>query len=170
VIIKANAGFVPQRKEPHPMTTKSAKIYYTHTDEAPALATVSFLPIIESFASPAGVGFERRDISLAGRILAGFPEQLTAEQRQSDDLAFLGDLANTPDANIVKLPNISASVPQLLAAIKELQSHGYKVPDFPEAPQTDAEKEIKARYSKVLGSASTPSCAKAIPTGASPPR
>ncbi len=138
------------------MTAKSVKIYYTHTDEAPALATVSLLPIIQSFSAPAGIEFERRDISLAGRILANFPEQLTPEQRKSDDLAFLGDLANTPEANIVKLPNISASVPQLTAAIKELQSHGYKVPDFPVEPKTDAEKEIKARYAKILGSAVNP--------------
>ncbi|NLI77852.1 MAG: NADP-dependent isocitrate dehydrogenase [Candidatus Riflebacteria bacterium] len=138
------------------MTTQSVKIYYTHTDEAPALATVSLLPIIKTFTSPAGIEFERRDISLAGRILAAFPENLTPAQRQSDDLAFLGKMATTPEANIIKLPNISASVPQLTAAIKELQDHGYKVPDYPAEPKTDQEKEIKARYGKVLGSAVNP--------------
>ncbi len=138
------------------MTTQSVKIYYTHTDEAPALATASLLPIIKAFTSPAGIEFERRDISLAGRILAAFPEYLEPGQRQSDDLAFLGKLATTPEANIIKLPNISASVPQLTAAIKELQDHGYKVPDYPAEPKTDQEKEIKARYGKVLGSAVNP--------------
>lgn len=138
------------------MTTQAPKIYYTKTDEAPALATVSLLPIIEAFAKPAGIEFELRDISLAGRILAAFPEHLTPEQRRSDDLAFLGKMATTPDANIIKLPNISASVPQLTAAIKELQDKGFKVPDYPAEPKTEAEKDIKARYGKVLGSAVNP--------------
>ena len=138
------------------MTTHEPRIYYTKTDEAPALATVSLLPIIESFVAPAGIKVELRDISLAGRILASFPDHLSAEQRQSDDLAFLGDLANRPEANIVKLPNISASLPQLTAAIKELQDQGFKVPDYPVEPKNEKETEIKARYAKVLGSAVNP--------------
>src|SRR5688572_25624228 len=136
------------------MTT--ATIIYTHTDEAPALATYSLLPIIQAFTRAAGIVVETRDISLAGRILAGFPESLPHERRQPDDLAELGELAKTPEANIIKLPNISASVPQLQAAIKELQSQGYKVPDYPESPKDEAEKQIKARYAKVLGSAVNP--------------
>ncbi len=136
------------------MTT--SKIIYTLTDEAPALATYSLLPIIEAFTKAAGVAVETRDISLAGRIIANFPDKLTAVQQQSDALAELGELAKTPQANIIKLPNISASIPQLQAAIKELQSQGYAVPDYPEEPQNDAEKVIKARYAKVLGSAVNP--------------
>ncbi|PRY10345.1 isocitrate dehydrogenase [Pontibacter ummariensis] len=138
------------------MTTKSANIVYTITDEAPALATRSFLPIVKTFTQAAGIDVETRDISLAGRILATFPENLTEEQKQSDDLAYLGELAKTPEANIIKLPNISASVPQLTAAIKELQTQGYKVPDYPADPKNEAEKEVKARYAKVLGSAVNP--------------
>ncbi|MFT6985566.1 MAG: isocitrate dehydrogenase [Psychromonas sp.] len=138
------------------MTDKSAKIIYTQTDEAPALATHSLLPIVNAFTKAADIVVETRDISLASRIIANFPEQLTAEQRLPDALSELGDLANTPEANIIKLPNVSASVPQLHAAIKELQAHGYALPDFPENPQTDAEKEVKARYAKVLGSAVNP--------------
>ncbi len=138
------------------MTTPTSKIIYTETDEAPALATYSLLPVIEAFTKAAGVAVETRDISLAGRIIANFPDQLTAEQQQSDALAELGELAKTPQANIIKLPNISASIPQLQAAIKELQSQGYAVPDYPEEPQNDAEKVIKARYAKVLGSAVNP--------------
>ncbi|RAU82147.1 NADP-dependent isocitrate dehydrogenase [Pontibacter arcticus] len=138
------------------MTTKTAKIVYTITDEAPALATHSFLPIVKTFTKAAGIEVETRDISLAGRILATFPENLTEEQKQNDDLAYLGDLAKTPEANIIKLPNISASIPQLTAAIKELQAQGYKIPDYPADPQNDAEKETKARYAKVLGSAVNP--------------
>jgi isocitrate dehydrogenase len=138
------------------MTTKATKIIYTKTDEAPMLATYSFLPIINAFSKAAGVTVELRDISLAGRILALFPEYLTAEQKQSDDLGELGELAKTPEANIIKLPNISASVPQLKAAIKELQSQGYKLPDYPEDPKDDKEKDIKARYDKVKGSAVNP--------------
>jgi isocitrate dehydrogenase len=134
----------------------TAKIIYTITDEAPALATYSLLPIVQGFTHAAGVAVETRDISLAGRILAAFPEQLTPGQRQSDDLAELGELAKTPEANIIKLPNISASIPQLKAAIKELQQQGYAVPDYPEDPATDAEKTIKARFAKVLGSAVNP--------------
>jgi len=109
----------------------TAKIIYTYTDEAPALATYSLLPIIQAFTRAAGIVVETRDISLAGRILANFPEHLPADRRQADDLAELGELAKTPEANIIKLPNISASVPQLQAAIKELQGQGYKVPDYP---------------------------------------
>jgi len=132
------------------------KIIYTETDEAPALATYSLLPIVQAFTRVAGVDVETRDISLAGRIIANFPEHLKDEQKQSDALAGLGELAKTPDANIIKLPNISASVPQLNEAIKELQSLGYDVPDFPESPNNDAEQEIKNRYAKVLGSAVNP--------------
>jgi len=136
------------------MTTP--KILYTLTDEAPMLATHSLLPIVQAFTSAAGIAVETRDISLAGRILANFPELLTEAQRISDQLSELGELTLQPEANIIKLPNISASVPQLKAAIRELQSQGYQVPDFPEAPQNEAEQEIKARYGKVLGSAVNP--------------
>jgi len=131
-------------------------IIYTKTDEAPALATYSLLPIVQAFTKHAGIAVETRDISLAGRILAVFPEFLTAAQRIGDHLAELGALTLKPEANIIKLPNISASVPQLKEAIAELQSHGYAVPDYPEAPKTDAEKDIKARYDKVKGSAVNP--------------
>ncbi|WP_309384588.1 NADP-dependent isocitrate dehydrogenase [Cerasicoccus frondis] len=131
-------------------------IIYTKTDEAPALATYSFLPIIEAYAKPAGVNFETRDISLAGRVLAVFPEFLTEEQRIGDHLAELGAMTLTPEANIIKLPNISASVPQLNAVIKELQEKGYKLPDYPATASTDEEKDIKARYDKVKGSAVNP--------------
>jgi isocitrate dehydrogenase len=135
---------------------KADKIIYTKTDEAPMLATYSFLPIINAFSKAAGVTVELRDISLAGRVIAVFPEYLTPEQRQPDALAELGELAKTPEANIIKLPNISASVPQLVATIKELQKQGYKLPDYPENPKDDKEKEIKARYDKVKGSAVNP--------------
>jgi isocitrate dehydrogenase len=138
------------------MTTKTSKIIYTRVDEAPGLATYSLLPIVKAFAEPAGINIETRDISLAGRIIAKFPEFLTDEQRISDDLEYLGELAKTPEANIIKLPNISASMPQLKAAIKELQGKGYKLPDYPENPKTDAEKDIKSRYDKVKGSAVNP--------------
>ena len=136
------------------MPTRS-KIIYTFTDEAPALATYSLLPIIEAFTAPADIAVETRDISLAGRILASFPEQLGAKA-VADHLAELGALAVTPEANIIKLPNISASVPQLQAAIKELQAQGFDIPDYPESVTTDAEKDVKARYSKVMGSAVNP--------------
>ena len=132
-----------------------SKIIYTFTDEAPALATYSLLPIIEAFTAPADIAVETRDISLAGRILASFPEQLGAKA-VADHLAELGALAVTPEANIIKLPNISASVPQLQAAIKELQAQGFDIPDYPETVTTDADKEVKARYSKVMGSAVNP--------------
>jgi isocitrate dehydrogenase len=132
------------------------KIIYTHTDEAPALATQSLLPIVEAFAAPAGVELELRDISLAGRILAHFPDRLRPEQQVADALAELGALATTPEANIIKLPNVSASVPQLKAAIAELREHGYDLPDYPENPATDEEREIRARYDKVKGSAVNP--------------
>lgn len=131
-------------------------IIYTITDEAPALATYSLLPIIKSFTHSSGIQIETRDISLAGRILATFPDYLTTEQRIADDLAELGQMATTPDANIIKLPNISASVPQLKAAIKELQQQGYALPDYPEAPSNDTEKDVKARYDKIKGSAVNP--------------
>jgi isocitrate dehydrogenase len=135
---------------------KADKIIYTKTDEAPMLATYSFLPIINAFTKAAGVTVELRDISLAGRVLAMFPEYLTPEQKQPDALSELGELAKTPEANIIKLPNISASIPQLVATIKELQSQGYKLPDYPENPKDDREKDIKARYDKVKGSAVNP--------------
>jgi len=138
------------------MTTKASKIIYTKTDEAPMLATYSFLPIINAFSKAVGVSVELRDISLAGRILAVFPEYLTPQQKQADALSELGELAKTPEANIIKLPNISASLPQLNAAIKELQTQGYKLPEYPEDPKDDKEKEIKARYDKVKGSAVNP--------------
>jgi len=134
----------------------SAKIIYTITDEAPALATHSFLPIVKAFTEAAGIGVETRDISLASRIITNFSDSLSGEQRQSDALAELGELAKTPAANIIKLPNISASIPQLNAAISELQYLGYALPDYPEEPRTDEERDAKARYSKVLGSAVNP--------------
>lgn len=132
------------------------KVIYTYTDEAPALATHSFLPVIEAYAGKAGIDVETRDISLAGRILAQFPDRLTDAQRVPDALAELGELAKTPEANIIKLPNISASIPQLKAAIKELQAAGYAVPDYPENPQTDEEKAARAAYDAVKGSAVNP--------------
>ncbi|MFG3114908.1 NADP-dependent isocitrate dehydrogenase [Streptomyces sp. NPDC048197] len=131
-------------------------IIYTHTDEAPALATYSFLPVIQAYASQAGVNVETRDISLAGRIIASFPERLQEGQRIEDALAELGRLAKTPEANIIKLPNISASIPQLKAAIAELQDQGYALPDYPDDPKTDEERDIRARYDKVKGSAVNP--------------
>ena len=134
----------------------SAKIIYTITDEAPALATRSFLPIIKAFTAAADIDVETRNISLAARIITAFPEGLSAEQQQSDALAELGELAKTPEANIIKLPNISASIPQLHAAIAELQSQGYEVPAYPEEPDSDAEREVQGRYAKVLGSAVNP--------------
>ncbi|TCD18128.1 NADP-dependent isocitrate dehydrogenase [Pseudomonas sp. IC_126] len=137
------------------MSTRS-KIIYTFTDEAPALATYSLLPIVEAFAASADISVETRDISLAGRILAAFADQLDADKRIDDDLAKLAVLATQPEANIIKLPNISASVPQLRNAIAELQAQGYNVPNLPEDPQTDEEQEVRARYSKVLGSAVNP--------------
>ena len=137
-------------------TEAEATIVYTRTDEAPLLATYSFLPIIQAFTAPAGVRVEARDISLAGRIIAQFPDRLTEQQRQPDALAELGELAKTPQANIIKLPNISASVPQLKAAIAELQSQGYALPDYPDSPQTDEDRDVRARYDKVKGSAVNP--------------
>ncbi|MFD5544572.1 NADP-dependent isocitrate dehydrogenase [Streptomyces sp. NPDC127079] len=131
-------------------------IIYTYTDEAPALATHSFLPVVQAYASQAGVAVDTRDISLAGRIIAHFPEYLNEDQRIPDALAELGDLAKTPEANIVKLPNISASIPQLKAAVAELQGKGYALPDYPDDPKTDEEREIRARYDKVKGSAVNP--------------
>ena len=131
-------------------------IIYTHTDEAPMLATYSFLPLIQMFTGPAGINVETRDISLSGRIIAAFPERLTPAQRIGDHLAELGQLCLRPEANIIKLPNISASVPQMKAAIKELQSQGYELPDYADEPRTDAEKDARARYAKVMGSAVNP--------------
>ena len=138
------------------MTTANSKIIYTLTDEAPRLATYSLLPVIRAFTAPAGIDIEESDISVAARILAEFPEFLTAEQKVPDNLAELGRLTLVAGTNIIKLPNISASVPQLIAAIKELQSHGYKIPDFPEEPRTAEDKAIRDRYSKALGSAVNP--------------
>ncbi len=134
----------------------ASKIIYTLTDEAPLLATYSFLPIVKAFSQKAGIEIETRDISLAGRILANFPEYLSEKQRVNDDLAWLGQYVNKPEANIIKLPNISASVPQIKAAIKELQSQGYKLPEYPEDPKTEEEKIIKAKYDKIKGSAVNP--------------
>ena len=133
-----------------------AKIIYTLTDEAPMLATYSFLPVIEAFAATAGVEVETRDISLAGRIIAAFEDRLPEDQRIGDALAELGQLATTPEANIIKLPNISASVPQLKAAIAELQAKGYDLPDYPDEPRTDDERDARARYDSVKGSAVNP--------------
>src|ERR1700691_275444 len=132
------------------------KIVYTHTDEAPALATASLLPIVRAYAGVAGVELELRDISLSGRILAQFPDRLTDEQRIGDALTELGELARTPEANIIKLPNISASVPQMKAAIAELQADGLPLPDYPDEPSDDVEREIRARYDAVIGSAVNP--------------
>ena len=131
-------------------------IIYTKVDEAPELASASFLPIIQKFAAAAGVSVGTKDISLAGRVLATFPENLTEAQFQADDLADLGELVKTPDANVIKLPNISASIPQLKAAIAELQSQGFDVPDYPDAPANDAEKAVQARYDAIKGSAVNP--------------
>ncbi len=131
-------------------------IVYTKVDEAPELASASFLPIIRTFAAAAGVSVGTRDISLAGRIIAAFPEKLTEAQRQSDDLAVLGELVKTPQANVIKLPNISASVPQLVSALKELQSQGYDLPDYPENPATDEDKAIRTRFDAIKGSAVNP--------------
>ncbi|WP_077099422.1 NADP-dependent isocitrate dehydrogenase [Mycobacterium terramassiliense] len=138
------------------MCAEQPTVIYTLTDEAPLLATYAFLPILRTFAEPAGIKVEARDISLAARILAEFPDQLTDEQRVPDDLAELGRLTELADTNIIKLPNISASVPQLIAAVKELQGKGYKIPDFPQSPKTDEDKKIRARYAKCLGSAVNP--------------
>nr|WP_262506590.1 NADP-dependent isocitrate dehydrogenase [Sphingobacterium sp. T2] len=134
----------------------SSKIIYTKTDEAPLLATYSFLPIVQAFAKTADIEVELKDISLAGRILANFNEYLTPEQQTNDALAELGRLATTPEANIIKLPNISASIPQLKAAIAELQKAGYNVPNYPDTPSNEEEEKIKATYAKVLGSAVNP--------------
>ncbi|MGL6056041.1 MAG: NADP-dependent isocitrate dehydrogenase, partial [Vibrio metschnikovii] len=135
------------------MPTEKPTIIYTITDEAPALATYSLLPIIQSFTASSGISVETRDISLAGRILASFPEHLKENQRVSDALSELGQLAQTPAANIIKLPNISASIPQLKAAIKELQDKGYDLPDYPAEPSTYEQEAIKATYDKIKGSA-----------------
>src|SRR5690606_27037144 len=146
----------PHRKRESPtLMSNRSKITYTFTDEAPALATYSLLPIVKAFASSADIDVETRDISLGARILAAFADKLDGQQIQ-DDLAYLAQLATSPAANIIKLPNISASIPQLKGAIAELQAQGYQIPDFPEDPQSDADHEIRARYSKVLGSAVNP--------------
>ena len=136
--------------------TDRPTIIYTHTDEAPALATYSFLPMIQAFSAPAGIEVETRDISLSGRIIANFPDHLEEGQRIGDALAELGEMTSDPGANIIKLPNISASIPQLKAAIAELQSHGYAVPNYPDEPSNDAEADIKARYDRIKGSAVNP--------------
>ena len=138
------------------MTEQSNRIVYTLTDEAPALATCSLLPIVRKFAATAGIDVVTSDISLAARILAQFPDRLAEDQRVDDTLAALGALTQDPNANIVKLPNISATVSQLTDCIEELQAHGYDLPEFPEDPQTDEEKDIAARYAKALGSAVNP--------------
>src|SRR5262247_4730020 len=138
------------------MPSEPGKIIWTEIDEAPALATYSLLPIVRKYTAGAGITIETADISLSGRILANFPENLTEAQRVPDWLTRLGELAKRPEANIVKLPNISASVPQLKEAIKELQAQGYAVPDYPDLPETDEDRAIRARYAKVLGSAVNP--------------
>ena len=138
------------------MTHNKHVIIWTKVDEAPALASYSLLPIIKSFAKSADIDIITKDISLAGRTIANFPDFLKKEQQKPDDLAFLSELTNSPDANIIKLPNISASIPQLQATIKELQEKGYNIPDFPEEPQTEEQKELRKRFSKLLGSAVNP--------------
>ena len=138
------------------MATADQTIYYTLTDEAPSLATCSLLPIVRNFTAAAGVDVKITDISLAGRVLSAFADQLDAEQQVVDGLTFLGELTQDPNANIIKLPNISASVPQLRECISELQAQGYPIPDYPEAPANEAEEAIHARYSGVLGSAVNP--------------
>ena len=138
------------------MGQETSKIIWTEIDEAPALATYSLLPIVNAFTNAAGVVVETRDISLSGRIIATFPDYLTDEQKQADELAYLGELVERPEANVIKLPNVSASIPQLKAAIKELQEKGYKLPEYPEEPKTDEEKELNLRYAKCLGSAVNP--------------
>ena len=138
------------------MSTNDSKIIYTETDEAPALATYSLLPIVQAFTHSAGVDVETRDISLSGRILANFPEFLEKEQRVPDALAELGTLASQPEANIIKLPNISASLPQLREAIKELRSLGFDVPLYPTDPATDEDRDVQARYDRIKGSAVNP--------------
>ena len=146
----------PKRMATRGASMPNLEIMWTKVDEAPALATYSLLPIVEAFVGAAGVSVKLKDISLAGRILANFPEKLTPAQKINDDLTWLGELATRPEANIMKLPNISASIPQLKAAIKELQDKGYDVPNYQDNPTTDAEKEIKARYGKVFGSVVNP--------------
>src|SRR6201991_452566 len=138
------------------MSAEQPTIIYTLTDEAPLLATYAFLPIIRTFAEPAGINVETTDISVAARILAEFSDYLTDDQKVPDNLAALGELTQLPETNLIKLPNISASVPQLLAAIRELQSKGYDLPDYPGEPKTDEEKAIKERYAKIVGSAVNP--------------
>ncbi len=146
----------PSATSPDSSNPDSSRIIYTHTDEAPALATYSLLPVIEAYAGAAGVAVETRDISLSGRILAQFADRLPEGQRVADALAELGELATKPEANIIKLPNISASIPQLKAAIAELQEHGYDLPAYPDDPQTDEDRDVRARYDKVKGSAVNP--------------
>lgn len=138
------------------MTTNNQTIYYTLTDEAPSLATCSLLPIVRTFTAAAGIDVKISDISLASRILSTFPDNLKDDQKAEDGLAFLGKLTQDPTANIIKLPNISASIPQLKACIAELQAQGYDIPDYPEAPQSESDTEIQNRYGKILGSAVNP--------------
>lgn len=145
-------------------------IIYTEIDEAPALATYSLLPILQAYTKGSGITIETRDISLAGRIIATFPERLRPEQRIADDLDELGRLVKLPDTNIIKLPNISASIPQLQAAVRELQAKGYDIPDYPEEAVTPADKELQARFAKVLGSAVNPVLREGNLTGAPRPR
>src|SRR3546814_1957646 len=136
--------------------SETPKILYTLTDEAPWLATQSLLPVVQAYAATAGIAVDTRDISLAARLLSQFPEALREDQRVPDDLAELGELAKTPEANIIKLPNISASVPQLKTAIKELQAQGFALPAYPDEPRDESERETKSRYDKVTGSAENP--------------
>ena len=152
------------------MTTTPSTIIYTLTDEAPALATAAFLPVVQAFTAPAGIEVTTSDISVAARILGEFPEFLTEAQRVPDNLAELGRLTLLPGTNIIKLPNISASVAQLKAAIKELQDKGYKLPDYPDTPKTDEEKAIRARYAKCIGSAVNPVLREGNSDRRAPPR
>ena len=148
----------------------TAKITWTKIDEAPALATYALLPIVQAYTRGTGIELDISDISLAGRIIANFPEKLSPEQRIPDCLSQLGAMTQTPEAAILKLPNISATVPQLKDAIKELQAKGYAIPDYPEEPQNDAERALQARFTVVLGSAVNPSCARATRIGGPQPR
>ena len=155
-----------EKRQKDMVDVNNPDLIYTKVDEAPELASQSLLPIINRFLKPTGLNVGRRDISLAGRVIAAFPDYLTNAQRQLDDLAELGEWVKTPQANVIKLPNISASTPQLVACIKELQTQGYGLPDYPVSPNSEEERAIAARYDAIKGSAVNPFCVRAILTGA----